>query len=31
MSQMGELRRVLHQLEHISDKIAKEHGVEQQV
>ena len=28
MSQMGELRRVLHQLEHISDKIAKEHGVE---
>ena len=28
MSQMGELRRVLHQLEHISDKIAKQHGVE---
>ena len=28
MSQIGELRRVLHQLEHISDKIAKQHGVE---
>lgn len=28
MSQMAELRRVLHQLEHLSDKMAKQHGVE---
>ena len=28
MSQIAELRRILHQLEHLSDEIAKQHGVE---
>lgn len=28
MSQMAELRRILHQLEHLSDQIAKQYGVE---
>ena len=28
MTHMAELRRILHQLEHLSDEIAKQHGVE---